>query len=140
MDLLFKGNQPFKANPRDAGYDLIADLPEYRYIVAPGAFAVIATGTYISLPPDYAGLVLPRSGLAAKHGVTVLNAPGLIDCGYTGEIKVVLINHGHQEFYVKNGDRIAQLMITRHETPSWVRTLDFEETQRGDNGFGSSGV
>lgn len=140
MELLFKGNLPAKAHPHDAGYDLIADIPEMRYIIAPGAFALISTGTYISLPQDYVGLVMPRSGLAARHGVTVLNSPGVIDCGYTGEIKVVLINHGHHEFYVKNGDRIAQLVITRHETPKWVRTLDFDDTVRGADGFGSSGV
>lgn len=140
MELRFKGNEPVRAHIGDAGYDLVADFPEGRYIIAPQAFAIIGTGTYLSLPAGYVGLVMPRSGLAAKHGVTVLNAPGVIDCGYTGEIKVVLINHSDREFYVSGGDRIAQLVIQKHESPVFTRVDSFEDTARGEAGFGSTGV
>ena len=137
----FIGHEPKKSHSHDAAYDLqMSGKDATRFIIAPGAFAMIPTALSVSIPEGYAGLVLPRSGLAAKNGVTVLNSPGLIDPGYTGEIKVVLINLGHEEFVVKNGDRIAQLMLVKTELVRFNRVTSLGETQRGDGGFGSTGV
>lgn len=136
----FIGYEPKKAHSHDAAYDLMMSSKDAtRFILAPGAFAMIPTELSVAIPEGYAGLVLPRSGLAAKYGVTVLNSPGLIDPGYTGEIKVVLINLGHEEFVVKNGDRVAQLMIVKTEQVMFNRVTSLDETQRGNGGFGSTG-
>lgn len=127
---------PSRAHDGDAGFDLHAD----RTIeLAPGASALIPTGVAIALPPGTVGMVCPRSGLAAKHQVTVLNAPGIVDAGYRGEVGVILINHGSAPYEVIRGQRIAQLVITPFVAPplSIVTTLD--NTPRGDGGFGSTG-
>jgi dUTP pyrophosphatase len=100
----------------------------------------VPTGIAIELPQRHAGLVVPRSGLAAKHGISVVNAPGLIDAGYRGEVKVLLLNTDPSEpFEVAPGDRIAQLVVTRVETPDLVEVDDLQPTRRSDGGFGSSG-
>ncbi len=128
---------PTYAHPGDAGMDLCADEP---YILHPGEWAAVATGLRMRLPQGYEGQVRPRSGLAAKFGVTVLNAPGTIDEGYRGEVKVILINHGKEPFKVTPGMRIAQLVIAPvQQITVEAGTVD-DETVRGTGGFGSSGV
>lgn len=122
----------------DAGMDLPSAV---NVSIPPGGRAVIPTGFAIQLPsPQYEAQVRPRSGLAAKHGITVLNSPGTIDFGYTGEIQVILLNTGKDPFVIETGDRIAQLVFARVERASLVPVLDFEETERGDAGLGSTGV
>lgn len=127
---------PSRANADDAGFDLSAS--EYVYI-GPGEHAAVPTGLSIALPPGTVGLVCPRSGLAARDGVTVLNAPGVVDAGYRGEWKVLLVNHGKRAFRVHRGDRIAQLVIAPYLAPD-IRVVDeLDETDRGTRGFGSTG-
>lgn len=130
---------PTKAHPGDLGYDIYAAAPA---VLLPGDWSVVQSGIALALPPMVAGLVLPRSGLAAKLGVTVLNAPGLIDCGYRGEIGVVLINHGDEPFHVGVGDRIAQLLLVQTSPAEleFCQSLPQPEDDRGAMGFGSSGV
>jgi len=121
-----------------AGMDLTAALTE-AIELSPGERALIPTGLSIALPPGYEAQVRPRSGLAIKHGVTVLNTPGTVDADYRGEIKVILINHGQEPFTVKRGMRIAQMVITRHANVKWDVVEALEETKRGEGGFGSTG-
>ena len=129
---------PVRAHDDDAGYDLHA-LQAAR--LAPGERATIRTGIAIELPPGHAGLVLPRSGLAARHGIAIVNAPGLIDAGYRGELKVLLLNTDRSAtFDIAAGDRIAQLVIVAVATPDVVEAGDLAATARGARGFGSSGV
>lgn len=128
---------PKFAHPGDAGADLVATE---SVTIEPGGRALIATGLSMAIPLGYGGLVLPRSGLAVRTGVTVLNAPGLIDAGYRGEIKVALINHGSDPFEVEIGDRIAQLVVVAVETPEFVESDELEDTVRGPGGFGSTGL
>lgn len=122
-----------------AGMDLRADLTE-AIVLKPLQRALIPTGLFIELPAGYEAQVRPRSGLAAKHGITVLNSPGTIDADYRGEIKVILVNLSDKDFVVENKERIAQMIISRHETISWQETDTLEETQRGAGGFGHTGV
>jgi dUTP pyrophosphatase len=124
-----------------AGMDLHACY-EYGsgYLLEPGAIGIIPTGIAISLPQGFEAQVRPRSGLAAKNGVTVLNSPGTIDSDYRGEIKVILINHGKEPFGIKPGDRIAQLVIARVERLKPEIVWELDETERNENGFGSTGV
>jgi dUTP pyrophosphatase len=119
--------------------DLTAALEE-AIEIAPGDRALIPTGLSIALPEGYEAQIRPRSGLAIKHGVTVLNTPGTVDADYRGEIKVILINHGREPFIIERGMRIAQMVVEKFETVEWdiVKTLD--ETDRGDGGFGSTGT
>lgn len=134
--LPYTGNPPTRAHKDDAGLDLTAN----ENIVIPSkGWRLIATGTKTAIPEGQAGLVCPRSGLAAKHGITVLNAPGIVDAGFRGDIGVVLINHGAKPFEISAGDRIAQLLIMPFTNLTPVgRPLD--TTDRGDNGFGSTGT
>ena len=129
---------PARAHDDDAGYDLHAlDAAT----LAPGARATVGTGITIELPAGHAGLVVPRSGLAARHGITVVNAPGLIDAGYRGELKVVLLNTDRAApFAIAAGDRIAQLVIVAVAAPPVVEADALAATLRGEGGFGSSGV
>lgn len=108
--------------------------------IAPGKRELIPTGLFIELPEGHEAQIRPRSGLALKHGITVLNSPGTIDADYRGEIKVLLINHGENEFVVQNGERIAQMIVARHETVAWTASEELTETERGAGGYGSSGV
>ncbi len=128
---------PGFAHPGDAGADLTASE---RVAIAPGGRVLVPTGLAIAIPEGYAGFVLPRSGLAIKHGVTVINAPGLIDSGYRGELRVGLVNHGEHVFTIEPGDRIAQLVIMAVQTPEFYEVADLDETVRGDGGFGSTGL
>ena len=128
---------PAYAHPSDAGMDVrsIDDL-----IIAPGKRALVHTGLIMALPPMYEAQVRPRSGLALKNGVTVLNTPGTIDSGYRGEIGVILANFGEEDFVVKKGDKIAQIVIAPVTQPIIEETETIDETDRGAGGFGSTGV
>ena len=123
-----------------AGLDLLAAGPEDApMILAPGRYALVPTGLTIALPPGYEAQVRPRSGLAAKHGVTVLNAPGTVDADYRGEIGVLLINHGEAPFPIRRGERIAQLVIATVVRAELVPAASLAATDRGSGGFGSTG-
>lgn len=129
---------PVYAKPGDAGADLCSseDL-----VIAPGERALVPTGISIALPDGFAAFVHPRSGLAIKSGIGIVNAPGTIDAGYRGEIKVIIINHDlSEEFVIKRGDRIAQLVIQRVESAQFVEVANLPESARGAGGFGSTGV
>ena len=132
-------NLPSYATEQSAGMDLTAALEE-AIEIAPGERALIPTGLAIALPDGFEAQIRPRSGLAVKHGVTVLNSPGTIDADYRGEIKVILVNHGAEAFVIERGMRIAQMVLARYEhvTLRSVETLD--ETIRGAGGFGSTGT
>ncbi len=121
-----------------AGMDLHANLEE-SISLKNGERALIPTGLFIELPEGYEAQVRPRSGLALKHGITVLNSPGTIDADYRGEIKVLLINHGSETFEINDGERIAQLVVAQHATVKWQETSTLNNTERGDGGYGSSG-
>lgn len=122
-----------------AGADLCACLSE-PLTIRPGEYIMVSTGIAVELPEGHEMQVRPRSGLAAKHGITVLNAPGTIDSDYRGEINVLLINHGTTPFVVQHGDRIAQAVIAKYETVHFEAAERLEETERGADGFGSTGV
>ena len=123
-----------------AGVDLHAALGiSETLVIAPGRYAMIPTGFAIALPEGYEAQIRPRSGLAAKHGVTVLNSPGTVDADYRGEIKVLLINHGQAPFEVRRGDRIAQMVVAPVTAVSFRQEDALDETQRGDKGHGSTG-
>lgn len=122
-----------------AGMDLRANVAEPSTL-QPLERAIVKTGLFIELPIGYEAQVRPRSGLAAKKGITVLNAPGTIDADYRGEIGVILINLSNEPFKIENGERIAQLVIAKHERISWDETDELNETERGVGGFGSTGL
>lgn len=136
---------PAKATPGSSGFDLCAAAPA---IIAPGQFVLVSTGLVFELPSDIELQIRPRSGLAAKYGVTVLNSPGTVDSDYRGEVKVILINHGTGVFHINIGDRIAQAVPARTtfdwgsglRTLNMVEALEVNETDRGSGGFGSTGV
>jgi dUTP pyrophosphatase len=127
---------PAYARPGDAGLDLVAREP---VTLAAGEWGMVPTGIAIELPPGWAGFVLPRSGLAAKHGMTCLNAPGLIDSGYRDEVRVVLINHSNAPYTVARGDRIAQLVVQPVHRVAWAPVDSLGSSERGTGGFGHSG-
>jgi len=127
---------PAYARAGDAGLDLRAAQP---LTLEPGERGVVPTGVRLAIPEGHAGLILPRSGLALKHGITVLNAPGLIDAGYRGEIQVLLINHGAEPVTLERGERIAQLVIQPVAQARLVETERLPESTRGETGFGSTG-
>lgn len=122
-----------------AGMDLRAQLDE-PITLQPLGRAIIKTGLFIELPVGYEAQVRPRSGLAAKKGITVLNSPGTVDADYRGEIGVILVNLSQEPFVVENGERIAQLVIAKHERAEWIEVAELSETSRGAGGFGSTGV
>jgi dUTP pyrophosphatase len=123
-----------------AGLDLRAALPDGPLDLAPSARVLVPTGLEIALPPGHEGQVRPRSGLALRHGVTVLNAPGTIDADYRGEVKVILVNHGAEPFAIRHGDRIAQLVVAPVARAAFVEVASLDETARGAGGFGSTGI
>jgi dUTP pyrophosphatase len=128
---------PAQAHDGDAGYDLHA---AEAVTIAPGERASVGTGIAVAIPAGQAGLVVPRSGLAARHGISVVNAPGLIDSGYRGEVRVLLLNTDRSEaFAVEPGDRIAQLVLVEVGTPALEEVGELDETARGTGGFGSTG-
>ena len=121
-----------------AGMDLRSNI-KTDITLKPNQRAIVPTGIFIALPKGYEAQVRPRSGLAAKYGVTVLNSPGTIDADYRGEIGVILINFSENDFIIKNGDRIAQIVISKHERAIWEECNDLSKTERGSGGFGSTG-
>ncbi len=122
-----------------AGMDLRASLSESR-VLKPLERTIVGTGLFIELPIGFEAQVRPRSGLAAKKGVTVLNAPGTIDADYRGEIGVILVNLSNEDFTIQNGERIAQLVIAKHERADWEQVEVLTDTERGEGGFGSTGT
>ncbi len=129
---------PTAQHDGDAGLDLHAACD--ATLEPQGGRALVPTGIAIAIPPGYAGFVQPRSGLALRHGVTVVNTPGLVDSGYRDEIRVLLVNHDPVEpFKVSRGDRIAQLVIQRFETVEWDEVADLDDSERGEGGWGSTG-
>lgn len=129
---------PQYATEQSAGVDLRANL-DAPIMLQPGERKLVPTGLRIALPKGYEAQVRPRSGLALKHGITVLNTPGTIDADYRGLIGVILINLGQEPFEVNDGERIAQMVIARHEQAEWQLVEELSETERGDGGFGHSG-
>ena len=121
----------------DAGMDLIA---AEEVTLRPGGWASVATGLTIAIPTGYEGQVRPRSGLAQKFGVTLLNSPGTIDPGYRGEVRVLMINHGDHDYTVRQGDRVAQLVVASYRPVDWVVEEELSSTDRGQSGFGSTGT
>jgi len=122
-----------------AGMDLRANLSESR-VLKPLERSIVGTGLFIELPKGFEAQVRPRSGLAAKKGITVLNAPGTIDADYRGEIGVILVNLSNEDFTIENGERIAQLVISKHERAEWDEVTELSVTSRGAGGFGSTGT
>lgn len=122
-----------------AGMDLRANLSKSR-ILKPLERSIVGTGLFIELPIGYEAQVRPRSGLAAKEGITVLNTPGTVDADYRGEIGVILVNLSNENFTIENGERIAQLVIAKHERAEWIEVEELSETSRGVGGFGSTGI
>jgi dUTP pyrophosphatase len=122
-----------------SGADIHAYLPDGEVIILPGEKEIIPTGIYMEIPIGYEVQVRPRSGLAFKHGVTVLNSPGTIDADYRGEVKVLLINHGKEAFVVKSGERIAQMVFSKYQRVEWESVNRLSDTERGSGGYGSSG-
>ena len=139
--IINKGRHPLPsyATSHSAGMDLRANL-EKPVIVEPGQRVLIPTGLFLELPEGSEAQVRPRSGLAFKHGITVLNSPGTIDADYRGEVGVLLINHGHEAFEVKDGERIAQLVIARYERANLLEVTDLASSARGAGGFGHTGT
>ncbi len=130
---------PTYATEKSAGMDLSAALEEALELGA-GERALIPTGLSIALPEGYEAQIRPRSGLAIKHGITVLNTPGTIDADYRGEIKVILINHGKEPFTIERGMRIAQMVVEKYEKVRWNKVATLDDTERGEGGFGSTGT
>ena len=131
-------NLPHYETEASAGMDLRANISE-AVTLRPLERTIVKTGLFIELPVGYEAQVRPRSGLAAKKGITVLNAPGTIDADYRGEIGVILVNLSNEEFTIENGERVAQMVIAKHEHISWEEVDTLEETTRGAGGFGSTG-
>lgn len=130
---------PFYATERSAGMDVKANI-ETPIALQPLQRAMVPTGLYIALPEGTEAQIRPRSGLAAKHGITVLNTPGTIDADYRGEIKVILVNLSNEEFTINPGERIAQMVVARYEKVEWDSVEVLDETERGAGGFGSTGT
>ncbi|MBQ6958607.1 MAG: dUTP diphosphatase [Bacteroidales bacterium] len=129
---------PAYATALSAGMDLRADLPE-AVVLGPLERTLVPTGLHIELPAGYEAQIRPRSGLAAKHGISIVNAPGTIDADYRGEIKVILVNLSNEPFAIHPGERIAQMVVARHEKVEWEQVEALEESDRGSGGFGSTG-
>lgn len=130
---------PHYETESSAGMDLKANINE-AIILKPLERVIVKTGLFMALPQGYEAQIRPRSGLAIKNGITVLNAPGTIDADYRGEVGVILINLSNTIFTIKDGDRIAQMVIAKYEQANWQEVIILEETKRGDKGFGSTGV
>ena len=131
---------PVYGSSQAAGADLCACLGNDTLVIDPHKWAMVPTGIAIALPVGFEAQVRPRSGLAAKKGITVLNSPGTVDSDYRGEVRVILINHSDEPFVIKDGDRIAQMVVARHESACFEVVESLDETERGAGGFGSTGV
>ena len=141
IKIVNRGSQqlPAYATPESAGMDLRANITE-PIVLHPLERRIIPTGLYIALPPGYEAQVRPRSGLAFNHGITVLNSPGTIDSDYRGELGVLLVNLSNEDFTVEAGERIAQMVIARHEQGEFVEVEELDDTERGAGGYGHTGV
>lgn len=141
VKVINRGHQPLPsyATEQSAGMDIRANIDQ-PITLKPLQRAIVKTGLYIALPPGYEAQVRPRSGLALKHGITVLNSPGTIDADYRGELGVLLINLGSEDFVINDGERIAQMVIAKHETVNFVLTDQLDDTERGAGGYGHTGV
>lgn len=129
---------PVYSTPGSSGMDIFA-APEEEIVIKKGETALIPTGLQVSIPTGFEGQIRPRSGLALKHGIGILNSPGTIDSDYRGEIKIILINFGREDFRIRRGDRIAQLVITSVVTADWSEVDSLDKTGRGAGGFGHTG-
>ena len=130
---------PHYETPSSAGMDLRANLAA-AIILKPLERTIVPTGIFLELPIGFEAQVRPRSGLAAKKGITVLNAPGTVDADYRGEVGVILVNLSNEDFIIENGERVAQLVIAKHERAKWIETQELSKTDRGAGGFGSTGL
>jgi len=141
INVVNRGHQqlPAYATPQSAGMDLRANIEE-PIIIKPLERKLIGTGLHIALPEGYEAQIRPRSGLALKHGLTVLNSPGTVDADYRGEVMVLLINLSDKDFVVNDGERIAQMVIAKHEQGEFVEVAELDETERGEGGYGHTGV
>lgn len=141
VNIINKGHQPLPAyaTPQSAGMDIRANIEE-PVTLRPMERRLIPTGLYIALPEGFEAQIRPRSGLALKHGITVLNTPGTVDADYRGEIMVLLVNFSDKDFIVNDGERIAQMIIARHETAAFTEVEVLDETERGAGGYGHTGV
>lgn len=141
IKVINKGSQPLPAyaTPQSAGMDLRANL-DSPVTLHPMQRMLIGTGLHIALPEGFEAQIRPRSGLALKHGITVLNSPGTVDADYRGEIKVLLVNLSDTDFVINGGERIAQMVIARHEQAVFETVLELDETLRGEGGYGHTGV
>ena len=141
IKVINKGHQPLPqyATPQSAGMDLRANLTK-SIVLKPLQRCLVPTGLYIALPEGYEAQVRPRSGLALKKGITVLNAPGTIDADYRGEVGVLLVNLSQEDFVINDGERVAQMIIARHETADFIEVAELDETERGAGGYGHTGV
>jgi dUTP pyrophosphatase len=134
-----RNGNPSYETTHSAGMDIRANLDE-PITLLPMERVMVPTGLFIELPVGFEAQIRPRSGLAVKSGITVLNSPGTIDADYRGEIKIIMINLSEQRFVINHGDRIAQMIIARHEKAEWLVTDNLKESERGDGGFGHTGV
>lgn len=141
VQIINRGHQPlpYYATEKSAGMDIRANL-DHPIVLKPMQRCLVATGLFIALPDGYEAQIRPRSGLALKKGVTVLNTPGTIDADYRGEIGIILINLSQEDFVIEDGERIAQMIIARYEQAQWIPVDVLDETERGAGGFGHSGV
>lgn len=141
VQIINKGHQPLPAfaTPQSAGMDLRANIDE-AIVLHPMEHRLVPTGLFMALPVGYEAQIRPRSGLALKHGITVLNTPGTIDADYRGEIMVLLINFSQQDFVVNDGERIAQMVLAKHEQCDFIEVEELDETERGAGGYGHTGV
>lgn len=141
INVVNRGHQqlPAYATPQSAGMDLRANIEE-PIIIKPLERKLIGTGLYIALPEGYEAQIRPRSGLALKHGITVLNSPGTVDADYRGEVMVLLVNLSDKDFVVNDGERIAQMVIAKHEQGDFIEVEVLDETERGEGGYGHTGV
>lgn len=134
-----KHELPAYSTPQSAGMDLRANIDE-SLTLHPMERKLITTGIYMALPVGYEAQIRPRSGLALKHGITVLNTPGTVDTDYRGEVMVLLVNLSQEDFIINDGERIAQMVIAKHEQADFVEVTELDETDRGDGGYGHTGV
>ena len=141
INIINKGHQPLPAyaTPQSAGMDLRANL-DADIILRPMQRVLVPTGLHIALPVGYEAQIRPRSGLALKHGITVLNSPGTVDSDYRGEVMVLLVNLSDSEFVVRDGERIAQMVVARHEQVSFQLVDSLDQTERGEGGYGHTGL
>lgn len=142
VKIINKSHHPLPAysTPESAGMDVRAYLPQGSIVLHPGERTLVPTGLYMELPSGYECQIRPRSGLALRHGVTILNAPGTVDADYRGEIGVILVNFGQEDFEIVDGERICQMVVKQYTRVKWHLAEELDKTKRGDGGFGHTGL